>query len=790
MFKVRFAKLLGDLRMERGRLLLLGVALMVSLLAVGAVLGTWGILKREVAKNYLGTRPAHATLEMVLDITPALVARVRGHASVLDAEARDVILARARVGDDFRPLLLFVVDDFSSLRLNTFRSESGAFPPPEGSILLERSALSMAGVGQGQSLVIKTPHGAATAVRVSGIVHDPGLAPAWQERSVYAYATRATAEALGETTGPRELRVAFREEPSRVVAAVSQAEQLAAWLTSEGHPVHELRVPPPGQHPHQLQMQTVLLLLMTFAALSLVLSSILTATILAAVLARQVREIGVMKTLGATSAQLAQLYAYLVILLGLGAVVVAVPLGRVGARLFAASVATLLNLELTDRAIPGWVFGVQVAAGVLVPLLVASVPILRAVRMPVRAALDLHGGGSPGWLQKLAWLPAAVREALRRPARFGLSVALLATGGALFMTALAVSASWEKNLDKIFLARHYDVEIRFQNPEGTELQRELEAVPGVMAAELWGYSPAAFARPDRVDVVRTYPDKGHGSLSALAPPPATELVTLPVLSGRWLSEADEHGVVLNHMAAAQSGGLRVGDEVLLSLDGHASAFDVVGIVEEVGSAAVAYLLPRVLGQMLGTGAKARVARIVTDAQTPGERALVIRRIEHELAARQVGVEVAIPFSELRTAVGDHVIILIRALLAMAASLATVGVLGLGSTLGVSVLERTRELGVRKALGATAARVRRLILGEAFVTAGVSFVLATLASLPLSWLVCSVIGKLGFLAPLPFAVAPLGIALWLGLSLVGALLATLGPARRAANMTVREALIQI
>jgi putative ABC transport system permease protein len=781
--------LVGDVRAERGRLLLMWLALTVSSLSVGTVLGAGGMLRRAMAENYLGTVPAHATLELEADVTPELAALVAADPTVRAAEGREVVLARAKIGQDFRPLLLFVVEDFGNLRLNTFRSVTGAFPPPLGSVLLERSARGMAEADTGGALLVKLPRGELTRVVVSGTVHDPGLAPAWQERAVYAYCTRETAVALGAPPRLTELRVTFEEEPSSVAQASAQAEQLAAGLASKGHRVHELRVPPPRQHPHELQMLTVLGLLLTFAILAVVLASVLTATALSALLARQVREIGVMKTLGATSLSLAQIYLYLVTFLGLSALVLAVPLGVLGAHLFANTVGMMLNLTLGDAAVPVWVFLVQAALSVVVPLLLASVPILRATRMPVRAALDRHDAASPALLTRLARLPATARNALRRPARFSLTVVLLATGGALFMTALAVSAAWERNLAKIFEARHYDVEIRFRDPEQPSVGALLEAVPGVRTVELWGRSSAAFAQENRIDVVRTYPDKGHGSFTALAPPPETRLVTLPQLSGRWLSEADERGVVLNHVAAKLSG-LSTGNRTLLSLDGSKAEFRVVGVVEEVGSAGVVYLLPRTLASVLGTGDGSRVARVATSASTPEERSNVIRRIELELARHAIGVEVAIPFSELRTAVGDHVIVLIRSLLALALILASVGLLGLGSAMGVSVLERTRELGVLKALGATRARIRRSILGEASFTALVSFVLAVLVSLPLTLLVGTVIGKLGFLAPLPFAIAPAGIVLWGGVSVLGALVATLGPAQRATAMTVRAALVEL
>jgi putative ABC transport system permease protein len=144
--------------------------------------------------------------------------------------------------------------------------------------------------GPGQNLHVKTPDGAARELRISGTVHDPGLAPARQERMGYAYATRDTLAALGEPAILTELRVAVRDRPLDRPAVVATARTLAAWLAAHRHPVREIDVPMPGMHPHQLQMVTLLVLMLVFAALSLLLSAILVASTLSAMLVRQLRE--------------------------------------------------------------------------------------------------------------------------------------------------------------------------------------------------------------------------------------------------------------------------------------------------------------------------------------------------------------------------------------------------------------------------------------------------------------------------------------------------------------------
>ncbi len=787
MLSPRWTKVLRDLATERGRLLLMLAAMAVSLIAVGAVLGAYALLMREVAANYLGTRPAEATLELAGGVDRALVEEVRKRPEIAEAEARDAVLARVRVGEDWRPLLVFVIDDFEHMRLNTFRPEEGVWPPPAGTMLVERSAVGMIEAGPGRAVRVKTPHGVAQEVAISGTVHDPGLAPAWQERMGYAYVTRDTIARLGEPAALHELRIALRKPAADRASIESAAKSLAQWLDAAGHSVREIRVPPPGKHPHQLQMVTILTMLATFAGMALVLSAILVATNLAAMLARQVREIGVMKTIGARSSQIAGIYLALVAGVALVSLVVAAPGGVLGARAFSGAVAKMLNLELTSMVIPLWVFAVQAAAGVLVPLLLAAIPIRRSSTATIRATLDQHGASSDSLRQAFSRLPRPLRNALRRPTRLALTLILLAAGGAIFMTALNLKQSWVQNLDKFYAARHYDLELRFQRPQSLSVAEAMRRVPGVRSVEAWGWAPASISRPGEIDVSSEYPDGRHATFDLLAPPPSTKLVRLPVLEGRWLSETDTDGVVLNHSARAKLSGLRVGDTVALSVGGKATRWRLLGVVEEVGAGAIAYVSDQAFATATSTEGSARMLRLVTSATSPEERSTILRAVEHSLAAVNVPIEQALPLSEHRTAVGDHLVILIRALIAMATVMAIVGALGLASTMGVSVIERTRELAVMKTIGATPRRVVRDLLVEALTISALSWILACVVSLPLTFYVDRLIGNLGFLASLPFVVVPAAALGWLVLVCVVSLLATWLPARRAAALNVRQAL---
>lgn len=789
-FPPRWSKLWRDARLEKERVGLMFAALVVSLFAISTILGAWKILGREIRTNYLSTRPAMATLEIEKGIDPEFVQHVKSLPGVVEAEAHEVVQARVKVGEDWLPLLVFASDSLESLRLNRYFPQSGAWPAPTGTILLERSAVPVLQAGTGRTLQVKMPNTPSQPVLVTGIVHDPGLSPAYQERMGYAYATVATLKALGEDSRLHELRMTFTREGATTASVKAQAETLAAALAKEGVQVHQIRVPTFEFHPHQLQMETVMLMLVLFALLALILSAVLVATTLSAWLSRQTRELAILKTVGARSGQIAILYLAFVALLGLSATVVAWVLGSHAAVLFAGKLAVMLNFTIFDASIP-WIAPLIVfVSGVGIPLLVAYLPIRMASRATVREALSDWGAKVSGNGSMVARFPRTLRQIFRRPRRLALSLLLLGSSGGIFMTALNVRDGWTANLDKIWQTRHYDLEVRFRAAQPDSLLEGLAGVPGVVKVEPWGWAPASLARPGRIELVQVWPDKGHGSLSLAGMPVGTRLVSFPLMEGRRLEESDTTGAVINHIAWIQAGKPAIGSAIPVGIDGRILTTTLVGVIEEVGSPAMVYVTPRTFAKFDSTQGRSRMIRVVTTATSPVERTEILHRLERAMEGNALPVQMAIPFSELKTAIGDHMKILVSALFALAGIIALVGMLGLTSVTGMGILERTKEFGVLKTLGATSKAILRMVLSEVLWTGLLSWILGSLLAIPLTVALDRLIGSLGFLAPLPLVVGWIGPMIWL--LVVVALSAASGwiPARRAGKLTIREALAQV
>lgn len=770
MSRPRWRKIRRDMALAWGRTAMMAVAIAVGVAGIGAVLSANAIGSREITRNYLGTAPASATLELDRSDT-ALAERVRNRPGITDAQARATVSARMRIGPgEWRTLVLFVVPDFDAMRIATFARESGAWPPPTGTMLIERAARDMVPPGP---VEVRLPGGKGRTITVSGTVHDPSLAPAWQDRAGYGYITPQTLAALAGSAALDELKI--RTEATSREGIAQASRELASWLRSQGYQVHEIQVPPPGEHPHEGQMRALMMMLLIFALLGLVLAAILVATVIGGLLVQQVRQIGVMKAVGARTGQIAGLYAVQVLLLGLAAAAIGIPVGTLAGRAYADLVADMLNLNLHSRAVPLWVYATQFAAAVLVPLLVAAVPIRRAARLTVHEAISDHGVRPETVSARLTGLNRtllmALRNAFRRRARLALTLGLLSAGGALFLSGLNVAAAWQRNVDDGMAARHYDMQVRLAAADPALVER-IRATAGVSRVETWGEAPTTAE-----DVVSTYPDGGHGSFNLRGVPEDSRLLDLPVTSGRWLRPGDTNAVVLNSMAAAPLPDARPGDTLTLKLDGRATTWRVVGTVREIGSPAAAYTTKTAFEQHAGP---ARDLRIATSDTAAVQRALRGAPIEGATLAT----------TELREAINGHIFVLIGALIALAVLMAIVGVLGLTAATGTSVVERTREFAVMQAIGATPRSVLGIVLGETVFVGLLSWLAAALLALPLSWTIGLLLGDLAFRAPLPLTISPVALALWALIAITGSALAGAAPARRAARLTIRQALAYI
>jgi putative ABC transport system permease protein len=700
-----------------------------------------------------------------------------------------------KVSDRWYPVLLFVIDDFDQMEVSKVLHVSGGRSPSAASMLVERTALPVMQAEEGDEILIRTPHGESRSLKITGVVHDPGLAPAWQEQAGYAYITLEGLHRLGEPQDFDLLRLQVSENSFSSYEITRTAEQVADLLKSRGIAIHEIQVPPPGKHPHQSQMNAVLTIFTIFCFMILVLGSILVATSMATLMVRQIRQIGVMKAIGGTSMQIGSLYFLMLVVICLLALVISVPLSRLASFAFSAQIAGLLNLEITDHSIPWTVPVIQILSGVGIPLITAVLPLLRGSRISVRAALDNFGVSSGSHTNSFLsgisnqfndTIRLALRNAFRQRSRLALTLGLLAAGGAMFMTALNVSDSWDENLKRIYVQRLYDQEVKLnERTYPDSLLNKIALLDGVKTVEGWDYSSTSIVQNGEYEITRTYPDKGHGSFTILALPVGTKLLNPTITGGKWLYEEGTNEVVLNQLARTSD--MKVGDEISLTLDDKPTKWKIIGFTEDIGSSAAAYVSIRSFAALNGSPNQFKMVRIGYMDRSKEFAMQMNQQIDRVLEEGRVSISSSTPVWLLHNAVAAHMKVLVNSLLAMAILMAVVGTIGLTSTISMNVLERTREIGVMRAIGATPGKIRSLIVSEGLTIGILSIVVAFIISLGLSYFMGRFIGYISFRTTLTLTISPTAIIIWILIVTIGSYLAAVLPAKKANMVTTREAL---
>ena len=108
-------------------------------------------------------------------------------------------------------------------------------------------------------------------------------------------------------------------------------------------------------------------------------------------------------------------------------------------------------------------------------------------------------------------------------------------------------------------------------------------------------------------------------------------------------------------------------------------------------------------------------------------------------------------------------------------------------MGMNVLERTREIGIMRAIGADDRAVMRTVIAEGIVIGTMSFVLAVILSVPFSYLLSTIVSLAIFQSAIDVVFTYQGYVIWLALVLALSTLASVIPARNAARLTIREVL---
>lgn len=810
----RSRKVLRDLWHNKTRTFLVILSIAIGVMSVGMISGSQIILQREMSAAFLATNPRHAVI--YTNLFDNKVARViEKLPSVAEAEGRREFNVRLQVqhnGDTTRSdeeaagnsaanvtwhnLELHVIDDFSATRINTFQHLSGPVEPPKRTLFVERESLEFIGLGIGDDVRIQLDEGVERTLTISGVVHDVNqIAPVFGSE-VVGYISPSTLESLGIAWGYDELNITVSENNSDRSHIQDVANEVKAKLEQGGITVHRTFVPDPGEHWAHDDLESMLYLLGVMGFLSLLLSAFLVINTMSALLTQHIPQIGIMKSVGAQANQLVGIYMTTVLTYGLLSLLVAVPLGALGAYGLSRYVTGLLNFDIMQFEVAPRTLMLEVAVGLITPLAAALMPVWSGVRITVREAISDYGLGRGQFgenrldrlVQRVRGIPRplllSLRNTIRRKARLIIVLCTLTLASAIFVSVLSVQASLMLALNDTFRYWNYDYDINFDRAYRVEaVEAGALSIVGVEQAEAWGFMDAVRVRGETADGEK---ERGHNVLM-IAPTPNTNFVDPLVLDGRWLEPTDQYQVVINSELLRDESDLHVGGFLILDVDGKETTWEIVGLVKQPLSGRFAYINYSVFGEALGNAGRVGNVRVSMSEADETSSADPIKMLEDSFRQRGFQVGNISSTQQERDGARNQLNIIVIFLLIMAVLLAVVGGLGLMGTMFINVMERTREVGVMRAIGASNGSVMLIVIIEGVLIGMISWALGVLLSFPLGKVMSDQVGDLFLGSPVTFAFSTSGAVLWLGCIAIIATLASSLPAWNASRITVREAL---
>lgn len=787
----RWNKVRADLTMSWTRTLLVILSIAIGVFAVGTMLTARVVLNAGVDRGFETANPASAVL-VTEPFDDRIVAEVGALPQIAAAEGRATVTARLRTADgSWRNLVLTALPDFRSVAIDTVLPDTGAWPPATGHVLIERASLGDAGITVGDRITIETPDGVRHTLPVSGTAYDPGqVSPALGGDSIAGYIALDTLAALGRPVAFDHLHIVAADNPRDL----EQGERVAGLvrdriLEPAGIDVHRIQVHDTPRY-HSTDLGNALLLVLgLMGVLILLLAVFLVINTVNALLAQQVRQIGLMKAIGGRRRQIALLYVALVLAYGAVAATIAIPLAAVATRFFTGYLADMLNIDVTGPWFPVPVVAVEVGLALVVPLIAALVPVNRGTTIPVREAITSYGigqrtgGAVDRFIARLRWLPRPVVLSLgntfRRRGRLVLTLVTLTLGGALFAGVTTVNASLNATLDEVIDYFGYDAELNLESmrPADTAVA-QAAAVPGVAGAEGWIVTNASRVRPDGTQ---------NSNVWLMAPPAGSAHVRPTLVEGRWFTPDDRDALVINVDLRNDTSSVALGDEVTLWVEGHRVQWPVIGIVSSQMMGPVAFAPHGPLSRAIGMPGQANRIVLGTHAHDAATQEQVAQAAQRSLQAE--GFPVTEIFTRSERVQNTQAIfdVLVLLLLVIGGLLVIVGALGLTGAMLLNVIERTREIGVMRAIGASNRSIAGIVITEGLTIGVISWLLSVIVALPLSWLLSNAIGVAFLQQPLAFTFSFAGLVIWLALVVVLSVVASVLPARRAWRLSVRDVL---
>ena len=795
---VIWQKIWFDLWHNRSRTLLAVLSVAVGAFAVGAIFGMSNLMGTTMDQSHRSVMPPHITVALSQLVDYDTLMNLQNLPGVEGIEPYNNInvLYKLHPEDKWRQ---GVIQSrlYEDQKYELVQLREGSWPSSKNDIAIERMAALSNGLGLGDPVILKIGDRERTYHFTSFIRHPFVPPPAFMDVSFF-FMGGPGLERFGIPDGKYN-NFLVRVTPYSPSHARDVATAIKQNLARQDINVAAFMYQDPDRHWGRAFMDGFMLVQQMLAVLCVLMSAVLVYNTISNVITQQTNQIGILKAIGGRSTTIIGVYLTTAFVYGILALLIAIPLGAVVSFVATRFFLDLFNIDYNQFQVSTQAIVFQVICGLAAPLLAGLPPILQGAGITVRQAISsygLGGGFGSSWLDRSVerigqhLLPAHYATALgslfRRKGRLLMTQVVLVTAGAGFLMVMSLNSSSVLTLDNMFARSRYDTLLAFErNERFTRVALLAESVPGVEKAELHLVQSASMYTAGQL--VR---EAGIGtSIEGIVA--GSDFFKPQMVAGRWIVPGDGNAIVITRDVAKKND-IQLGDVVTLDLgDLGKDQWQVVGFYDPVFAGAFSsdtiyapleslYLATKKYGQ--GT-----MLLVRTTSKEPAFTDDATSRLKDMFERHGMPVSSSQTQAALRSTDDFQFNLVIWMMLGLSVIVALVGGIALMGALSIGVIERTKEIGVLRAVGARSRTILGIFLMEGVLQGMLSWILAVPISLLASPYLAEALGKAMFGATLDYQYNWSAVAIWFAVMLIIAALASIIPAGNATRISVRDSL---
>ncbi|HXV42274.1 MAG TPA: FtsX-like permease family protein [Anaerolineae bacterium] len=800
---VIWRKVWFDLWHNKVRTLLAVLSIAAGVFAIGAVFGMVDQLLSGMDRAHQAIIPSHISMVLTERIDQATADRLKNIEGVEDIEVSNSVTIRYKLKpeEEWRAGLLEMRDDYEEQTYDLLQLKEGTWPEKDN-LAIERLSSQFFGINIGDEVIFELDK-TDRALPITGKLRSGLVEPPQFGGNAMFFTDAQGLERFNIPAGEfNELSV--RVTPYSAELAREVASEIKDRLGKEGVGVAFSFYQKPDEHFGRIFVEGLTLVLQILAVISLFMSVILVTNTMTALITQQINQIGMIKAIGGTTGLILKIYLATVLIYGLLAFIISLPLGALVAFSITQWFLNIFNIDYEVFQISSRAVIFQALAATLIPALAALWPVLTGAAMTVRAAIATYGiGGDFGsnWLDRLvegignrllsSSYAIALGNMFRRKGRLTLTQLVLVAAGTMFLVVMSLSASLMYTLETDLNRRHFDIRLGFEDPQRqNRVLSMMRATPGVAEAELWYETPAAILKQGQ-----RLKEAGIGT-SMIGLPADDPMYKPLIIAGRWFEPGDGRVIVINK-DTADDNQIKVGDTVTLNLFELGDAeWQVIGIYQLIFNDAfdatpIYAPLEAVAAatKQYNEGTRLHVRTASRDPEAIENMFLRLKNMYEDREMEINNFEASTIVQDREEAVSQFSITTTM-LMALAVIVALVGGIGLMGSLSIGVVERTREIGVMRAIGARSQTIMGMFVMEGILQGLLSWLLAVPLSFVVARWLANALGQVMFDANLDYHYNFSAVFIWLVVILIISTLASILPARNATRISVRESLAYV